>query len=411
MKAILPGERRPQSVYIAGNPGYGKSSLIQRMALQDITAGRGVCVIDPTGDLVNRLVHWVPKERVKDTIFFDTDDPVPIDFFSYRNPPERQVLADQLLDIFHLENAPVSRPKLQRIIGTLFDANENPDIIDEDRCTFFDIQRFIENKKRRDTILSYTPHRKEQWPDELFKKVSDYSSITERMGPFEESPTLKKMLQCKRPLLKIWDVMQEKKVLLVNLKDTPTDLFIGSLICAKIQQATFGRRYIPEADRTPYYLYIDECGDIIGYAAPEFKKILLRARKYKLCLTIANQIPEDLPNEIKRKLGTIATIILFNLDAEDARVFKSRLVPHEIEELLYLSKFTAFSMVDGNVSCIKTPSFLGPSPASYAKTIRKRTVNDYSCNSSQVRQDEDDDQEPQPGGSPTPHHERQKRSS
>jgi hypothetical protein len=362
------------------------------MALQDICLGRGVCVIDPTGDLVNRLVHWIPKERVKDTIFFDTDSPVPIDFFSYRNAAERQVLSDQLLDLFQLDDAPVSKPRLERIIGTLFDANERGG-----DCTFLDIERFIESKKRRAEILDVAPHRKYQWPDEKFKRITDYNSITERISKFSESPTLKIMFDAKKPkptdswkMLNIWDVMQEKKVLLVNLKDTPTDLFIGSLICAKIQQATFGRRYILESQRTPYYLYIDECGDIMGYAAPEFKKILLRARKYKLCLTLANQIPEDLPKEIKQKIGTIGTLVLFNLDAEDARIFEARIRPFEIEELLLLPKFKALCRIDGVVQKVTTPTFLGPSPASYAKSIKKRTYDHYACNSGSVGEDESD---------------------
>lgn len=348
MKIILTGAKRPKSLYIVGAPGTGKSSLIQRMALADIRAGHGVCVIDPTGDLVNRLVHWIPKERVNDTIFFDTDSPVPIDFFSYRNPSERQVLADQLLNLFDLESAPISRPRLQRIIGTLFDANENGC-----DCTFLDIQRFIESETRRKQILKFAPHRVDQWTP--FPKPSETVSIVERMTPFIESPALRLIFGATKPKLNIWDVMQTKKVLLVNLKDTPTDFFIGSLICAKIQQATFGRRYIlNEADRIPFYLYIDECHTILKYAAREFEAILTRARKYKLCLTLANQLVSDLPKEIQAKLPTIATRIDF------------------------YDEFKAVCTSGTTTLTINTPTFLGPSPASYATIIRKRTVDNYA---------------------------------
>jgi hypothetical protein len=144
----LQAKDRPLGLYVAGNPGSGKSSLIQQMALQDIRAGRGACVIDPTADLVNRLIHWIPKSRVNDTIYFDTDHPLSIDFFSYRNPAERRILTDQLLDIFQLDNAPISKPRLHRIIGTLFDANENGA-----HCTFLDILKFIENKSFREQTL------------------------------------------------------------------------------------------------------------------------------------------------------------------------------------------------------------------------------------------------------------------
>jgi hypothetical protein len=347
MKSTLKGDLRPKSTYIAGNPGTGKSSLIQSMALQDIENGHGVCVIDPTGDLVNRLVHWIPKYRVRDTIFFDTDNPVPIDFFSYRNEPERTVLADQLLNLFDLEGAPVARPRLQRVIGTLFDANDNGG-----DCTFLDIQHFLESEKRREQILKRAPHRREQWTP--FPKPSETVSIVERMTPFTESPTLRTMFGAAKPKLNIWDVMQDKQILLVNLKDTPTDLFIGSLIVAKVQQATFGRRYIPEDQRTPYYLYIDECHTIMRFCAPEFEAILTRARKYKLCLILANQLASDLPKEIQAKLPTIATRIQFT------------------------SPFRAERTTEDRVTTIKTPTFLGPSPASYAKVIKSRTVDKYA---------------------------------
>jgi hypothetical protein len=398
MKLTLRGDLRPESCYIGGNPGSGKSSLIQHLALRDIRNGRGVCVIDPTGDLVNRLVHWIPKPRVADTIYFDTDHPFPIDFFSYRNLPERLVLTDQLVDIFNLENAPISRPRLQRIIGTLFDANENPDIPDEERCTFLDIQRFIENKARRKAILSYCPQREEQWVE--FPKMSDLISIIERMTPFTESHTLKTMLEAKRPKLNIWDVMQDKKIFLVNLKDTPTDLFIGSLIASKFQQAAFGRRYIPESQRTPYYLFIDECNTILEYSTKYFEKILLRARKYKLCLTLANQIPEDLPQGVQKKLGTFGTLVLLNLDTNNARIFKDRIAPFEIEDLVNLRKFRAICRTGNRVYRIKTPSFLGPSPASYAKIIKKRTIAEYGVQTGPLEPSLEED-EIKPSGRPT----------
>jgi hypothetical protein len=391
MKALLEGSRRPLGIYIAGNPGFGKSSLIQKMALDDIRRGRGVCVIDPTGDLVERLVHWAPQERVRkeEIIYFDTDNPVPIDFFSYKNPAERQVLTDQLLNIFNLDNAPISRPRLQKILGTLFDANDNPYMREKDICTFLDIQSFIEDETRRHTILSYCPQRNSQWPDKTFAKLADFVSIIERMTPFTESPILRTIFEAKKPKLNIAEVMRKKQVLLINLKDTPTDFFVGSLIASKFQQATFAKRYSPrEAKRTPYYLYIDECHTVLGYAVKEFEQILTRARKYKLCLILANQIPSDLPPQILRKLGTIQTQILFNLDSNDARIFKDRIRPVEPEELLDLPEFHAICRSGRSVHRVKTPRFLGPSPASYAKIIKRQTQEIYRVPASYAESDQ-----------------------
>lgn len=400
---IGPSARmRAEALYIAGNPGSGKSSLIQTMILQDIRKGRGVSVIDPTADLVKTILHWIPKERIEDTIYFDTTNPVPIDFFSYQNPDERQILTDQLLDIFNLENAPISRPRLMKVLGTLFDANENPKIPDDHRATFLDIQEFIESEKRRKQILSYSPGRKEKWPDAMFSNLKEFSSIIERMAPFTESPTLRLMLGAKRPKLKIAEVMEKKQILLVNLKDTATDAFIGSLISSKFQQATFARRDIPESERIPYYLYIDECATLLKYAEKDFEKILTRARKYGLCLTLANQIPEDLPEGIRRKLGTMGSLVLFNLDTNNARLFKDRIVPYEIETLVNLPKFRAILRSNNKVHLIGTPKYLGQSPASYVEMIKKRTIEKYACDAPRISDSigHHADDEPQPTGRP-----------
>jgi hypothetical protein len=200
--------------------------------------------------------------------------------------------------------------------------------------------------------------------------------------------------------LNIWDVMQQNKILLVSLRETKTDRFIGSLIAAKFQQATFGRDSIPESERLPYYLYVDECNTILKFAAEEFEAILLRARKYQLCLTLANQLPADLPEAIRRKLGTIQTLVLFNLDADNTRFFKHRLYSdEETLESIGARKFHAvFKLPHEERILLQTPQFLPPnSDASSAERVRKLTVDKYACNTVQVLQDEENArEEPEP---------------
>jgi len=411
MKLVFPAALRPHGLYIAGNPGSGKTSLIQDLALRDIKAGRGVCVIDPTGDLVDRLVNWVPKSRVNDTIFFDSSDPVPIDFFSYHNnEDERQVLTDSLVAIFDLENAPRARPYLRKILGTLFDFNDAGG-----QATFLDILRFIESETYRKEIWKKVPQR--EW--KFFPKPIEFEAISVRMITFQESKSLRTIFGAQSPKLNIWDIMQEKKVFLVNLKDTPTDLFLGSLICAKFQQATFRRRELKEAERKPYYLYIDECNTIMKYAAQEFDAMLLRARKYKLCLTMTNQIPSKLPTEIQDSLGTIGSLVLFNLDTKDGRIFKDKLNYYSPETLVNLEPFHAIARVGNQVNRVKTATYLGFSPASYAPSIKNRTKTAYACNTPQTCLNKGDGnntasktEEIQPGPAPdVPPHERKKKNA
>src|SRR5450759_212543 len=123
---------RAKHVYVAGMTGMGKSTLIHHMVYQDIKNGSGVCVIDPKGDLVNQLIHWIPENRVEDTIYLDLETPIPIDFMSYNTPDEKEVLVGDLIYIIerHTEGAPRMTSILRDLIYTLLDAGG---------CSFLDM--------------------------------------------------------------------------------------------------------------------------------------------------------------------------------------------------------------------------------------------------------------------------------
>jgi hypothetical protein len=379
---LIPDGLRPQGLYIAGNPGYGKSSLIQNLVLSDIEAGYGVCVIDPSGDLIrptgsqNGIIDWIPEHRVGDVIYFNTSDHArSIEFFSYRDPEERRVLLDELVALFKLENAPRAKPYLTKIISILFDANDNKDTPPEKKCTFLDIQTFIEDKTRRDKILGDA---KQQWAN--FPKPSEFEAITSRFIQFTNDAVLRKVFASPNPEINLWDVMQENKILLVDLSTAETDKFIASLIVAGLQQATFRRRIIPREKRKLFFLYIDEFHFIVPGSGDYFGDMLTRARKYGLCLTLANPYPDDLPSEIQRKLPGIDTKILFRLDESNALPFRHQLkiYSHEQRRDLPVStsglpKFSAIVLTaDGKPTVVQTPSFLSPNPASSAESILNR---------------------------------------
>lgn len=370
----IPAAARSLGIYIAGNPGFGKSSLIQNLVIRNIRNRKGVCVIDPTSDLTNRLIAHIPKKRVDDTVLFDSEFPIPIDFFSYRgNRLERRILTNHLLDIFNLDNAPISRPLLERIISTLFDANENG-------ATFslLDIYRFVTDPKFQDTVISVA-NRKSDWGHR--PKIADYASIIGRLQPFAEFP-FNKVFEGKNPI-NIADIIEGSKVLLINLHQTPSDYFLASLIAARFQHAIFRREKIPIKKRTPFYLYIDECHEVLKYAAKDFGTVMTGGRKYNLCYTMCNQIPSDLPKEIRRKLGIVQTFFLFNLEYEDASIFSSRLGTINPESLLDLDQFQAICRTGKIVSKIRTPRPLGPSKASYAQRIKKRISDEYGLSNSE----------------------------
>src|ERR1035441_603242 len=92
----IPYSVRDQHVYIPGKTRHGKTTLMHRMVHQDIKNGAGVTVIDPKGELVPRLIAWIPEHRVDDVITISLDDPIPIEFLDHINDDEMEALVGEL---------------------------------------------------------------------------------------------------------------------------------------------------------------------------------------------------------------------------------------------------------------------------------------------------------------------------
>lgn len=391
----IPTSLRPQGTYICGKSGSGKTSLLQRNILWDIENGGGVCVIDPARDLVNAMLPYIPAERLRDVILFDTSMPVALDFFSYQreDKEEKDDLVDYIASIFNLENAPIAKPHLISLLYTLFEARE----AGLDSISFLDIHRFLMHPSRQAKILAYcSRERREEWARPLPHDTR--TAIVKRMTRFVENSTLRAIVGCPNPLLNMEHVISEKKILFVTLKESETGHFIGSLVVAKLQQAIFklAGRHASEASRVPFYLYVDECNTILEFAADTFDTILQRARKFKLCLTMANVTPKKLPEKIRDCLGILGSLVIFNLDPAHGQVFKSQIAPHLVDELTNLPKFHALFRTDNKTTAVRTPSFLPPRENGNAQYVRTRTLDLYSCKSAPVSDTSEDGTKPDP---------------
>jgi hypothetical protein len=377
------------------------------MILNDIMHNRAVCVIDPSGDLIGNfhqlktgeplgcLLSYLPQSRIKDVVYFDTSMPVALDFFSCKDAIEKKELIGEIVDIFDLEGAPVAKPFLMKLLYTLLEAKDNAC-----ECSFLDISRMLTNPKRMEHILSAcSEERRQEYPPHARLPQSDtINAIVSRMIPFVESPNFRTILGSTSGGINIGDMMEGNKIFLVNLDESKEDLFIGSLIASKLQLATFRRRDILFRRRVPYYLYIDECDIILKYAKEKFNEILLRARKYKLCMTIANPVPSDLPPSIQRKFGIIRNKVIFNLNEKDAHIFQSELLPtFGPPNVSALRPFQAILHTGNAATRVKTRSFLRPRHAPYAESIRNQTIDAYPCKS-EARPDNPDSGKPEPDG-------------
>ena len=334
----LPEEIRAQHVWIPGLPGYGKSTLIHWMAMRDIGAGMGLTIIDPAGDLVGNallddpdrhvpgIVDWIPMERISETIYIDLKQPVPIDFFSYRNEDEKQDLASNLVDLFNRLGEMFGGQQgvrftaiVRDIVYTLFEAQENG-------CPtcFIDIYDFIKDPDRRKEILAkVAPKTRASW--DKFPSDEKTEPIISRLTPIAKNSRLRTIFGTPNAKLKISDVMDERSILLVNIGGaTEAGIILGTMIISQLLQAGLRRSELPKQKRVPHHLYVDEFQNF--QVGSDMGKILTQCRKYNLCLTIANQYTAQIPPAtLSAVFGGTSTWFLFRLSPEDIPLFPKTL--------------------------------------------------------------------------------------
>ena len=369
----IPDGLRSRHVYIAGATQHGKSTFIERMALTDIENGHGLCILDPKGDLVKSIVHKIPATRAEDTILLEAANPVPIDFMGWDTEQERQTLAADIFQTFLQFSTMTAGDQwlsvLRAVIYTLLDAKG---------CSFLDINTILVNEEKRHQILSRVtnPDILDYWAFEFpqLKRDAPQPIIT-RMKQFTFTPPLKTLLGSAEATLNIFDCMETRKILLVDLTGVgkSNGNLVGQLLVSKIQQAAFRREAQPRNQRVPFFLYADE---FQNFQTSAFDTILSEAGGYQLCLTLANQGLYQLEPKIKDAIFTNVTgaWIVFHIDEKDVPNFKLKTQPLDSEQLATLPPHTAFIKIGTEESAIlKTPPPVAAQGQSLADAIRRRT--------------------------------------
>jgi hypothetical protein len=294
---LPPEEIRAQHIWIPGLPGYGKSTLLHAMAVKDIREGKGLTIIDPAGDLVGNglpddpdrhipgIIDWIPQSRIGDTIYLDLKQPVPIDFFSYADDDEKQIVASNLVDLFtRLSEMFGGQPGVRfggivrEIIYTLFEAGDT---------SFIDIYDFIKDPDRRKEILGRVSEKtRAQW--DRFPNDEKTEPIISRLTPIAKNPRLRTIFGTPNAKLKFSEVMDDKSIVLVNIAGaSEAGIVLGTMIISQLMQAALKRSELAKHRRIPHHVYVDEFQNF--QVGTDMARILTQCRKYNLCLTIANQ--------------------------------------------------------------------------------------------------------------------------
>src|SRR3989338_4388932 len=287
---------RRRHMYVVGSTGMGKSEFLKSMAIQDIEAGRGVCFIDPHGDSADDLLDYVPENRIKDVIYFDPDDlqfPIAFNVMEGIGFDYRHLVASGLVGVFKkIWGAEAWSGRMEYILNnTILALLEYPD------STLLGINRLMASKEYRKKVVDNLkdPIVKAFWVDEFAKYSDKFASeataaIQNKVGQFSSNNVIRNIIGQVHTKLDIRKIMDEGKILIVNLSKgaigEDASRLIGALLITKIQLAAMSRVDTPEPERRDFYLYVDE---FQNFATESFANILSEARKYHLCLVVAHQ--------------------------------------------------------------------------------------------------------------------------
>ncbi|MFA6553334.1 MAG: type IV secretion system DNA-binding domain-containing protein [Patescibacteria group bacterium] len=338
---IKKGDRR-RHVYAIGKSGTGKSVLLSNMIIQDIQNGEGVGVVDPHGDLINAVLPHIPKERADDVIIFnpgDTENPVGLNMLEARTPEEKDFAVQEMIAIFYKlfppeMIGPMFEHNMRNVMLTLMEDEQDPGTIVEIPRMFTDIafQKYKLSKVKDPVVRAF-------WEKEMAKTSDFHKSemlgyLISKVGRFVENAMMRNIIGQPKSGFSFDDVMNKKKILLVNLsKGTTGEVnsnLLGLIIVSKLQMSAMKRVGIPENQRNDFYLYIDE---FQNFVTDSIATILSEARKYRLDLTMAHQYISQLVrenNDTKIRdavFGNAGTIVAFRAGVEDAETLAKEFEP------------------------------------------------------------------------------------
>jgi len=361
-KSVYRGVTRPvyiseddrlRHTYIIGKTGVGKSELLIEMIMQDIRAGRGVCFIDPH-DTVEKIMEMIPPERAEDVIYFnpsDTERPMALNMLEARTEEEKHFVTTSIVGLMYK----LYDPHKTGIIGPRFEhaiRNAMLTVMSEPGNTFVEVVRVLTDAKYVQELLPKVkdPMVRRYWTDQIaqtsdFHKSEVLDYIVSKFGRFVTNKMMRNIIGQSESAFNFRKVMDEGKILLINLAKgrigEENSQFLGLILVPKILIGAMSRQDIPEEQRKPFYLYVDE---FQNFATPDFAQILSEARKFGLALTVANQFIGQMEEEVKNAIfGNVGTLVSFRVGVNDANYLQHEYQPVFSEtDLINVERFNAY---------------------------------------------------------------------
>ncbi|MBT4941801.1 MAG: type IV secretion system DNA-binding domain-containing protein [Candidatus Magasanikbacteria bacterium] len=333
---------RQRHLYIIGKSGSGKSVTIANLAMQDVKAGHGVCIVDPHGDLVEEVLGHIPKERADDVIIFnpsDTERPIGMNMLEAKSKDQKDFAVQEMLGIFLKlfppeMIGPMFEHTMRNVMLTLMANHEDPG-------TIIDIPRMLvdDDFVKRYLVNVTDPIVRTYWEKEMAQTTQHTKSemlgyLVSKIGRFVGNEMMRNIMGQQKSGFDFREVMDNQKILLVNLAKGKTgevnSKLIGLIVVAKLQMAAMGRADMEEHLRKDFYLYIDE---FQNFTTDSIAIILSEARKYRLDLTVAHQYMGQLMNdkgqpEIRDAvLGNVGTMMVGRIGPDDSEILAKEFAP------------------------------------------------------------------------------------
>ena len=351
-------KERRHHAYVVGKTGTGKTTLLKKMAVQDIRNGEGAAVIDPHGDLAEELLYYVPKERINDVVYFNPADleyPIGLNVFKNVDSSERHLVASGLMSVFHRLFADSWGPRLEHILRNSIYA-----LLEFPGSTLLGIPRLLYDDNYRKKVVEEVedPKVKDFWRNEYANydkgfRTQAISPVLNKVGKFLTAKLLRNIIGQAGKKLDFSEILEDKKILIANLSKgalgEENQMLLGSLLVTKLQLASMKRVKKEEESRGDYYLYIDE---VQNFSSSEtLSTVLSESRKYRLNLVMGNQYIRQLSKDLREAIfGNVGTLISFRVGAKDANLLEKEFEPEfGKDDLINLPNYHIYLrlMIDG----------------------------------------------------------------